>query len=75
MNYIVKRKGKNDLFEIAELEKTLDITPITRSILLGCPETSIDIEKSFSRLTKLLRKDRRFNMDNVEDYMICTVNK
>ena len=48
---------------------------ITLSFLLDAPATSIDVERSFSLLGKLLNKDRPFDMDNVKDYLGCFYNK
>ena len=74
-DYVEKRKFKNPLFTIGNLDIGSHRNPSMRSMLLNCPGTSIDIKGSFGRLNKLLRKDRFFSNENIENFFICMVNK
>ena len=72
--YISKRLKKNDITKIVMYED-IKIDPIYRHLLLKAQCTSIDVERSFSLLGKMLRKDRRFKNEKVKAYMICYFNK
>ena len=73
-SYIAKRFAKNDIKTI--WEKPLEnMSPDTYGLLLQAPCSSATVERSFSRLKKLLAKDRNFNVENVKNYFICLMNE
>ena len=74
--YFLERVEKNGswiLFgnENGELRQ---VSPLICSLLLGAQGTSIEVERSFSMLGKLLRKDRNFKLDNIKSYIINYYN-
>ena len=72
-NYISSRLLKGDILDIHSTNYE-DLSPIEHSILRNAQPTSIDVERSFSKLKKLLEKDRPFLAENVCDYIICYCN-
>ena len=63
--YIKKRMLKNcDVENFVNLKQE-DISPALYSELQCCQPTTAAVERSFSMLGKLLRKDRPFSLENV----------
>ena len=73
-NYIRKRLSNFDLETIINCTN-LTIDPTSYALLQKAQPTSAAIERSFSMLSKLLRKDRNFDVKNVEKYMMLYYNK
>ena len=65
--YLQKRFEKNEIISIIEMDNE-DISPEVYAFLLQCPSTSVEVERSFSMLKKLLAKDRTFRDDNIKYY-------
>lgn len=72
-DYFRTRMDDNDFYFIRQM-KNMNISPFIYSQIIKCPGTSIDIERSFSRLKKLLQCDRNFKEGNVGKYMILLYN-
>ena len=72
--YIETRLEKNQISAIIEMTGE-GISPEIYSYLYECPSTSVEVERSFSMLKKLLSKDRNFNVENIKVYMTCYFNK
>ncbi len=73
--YLKKRMLKNkDVEAIISLQKE-GISPALYAELQCCQPTSASVERSFSMLGKLLRKDRPFSEVNVEKYLCVYYNK
>ena len=53
----------------------LTIDPTSYALLQKAQPTSAAVERSFSMLSKLLRKDRNFDVKNVKKYMMLYYNK
>ena len=71
----IRQNTKNRLARSYDLQSNLEdinpvLTPSEVSKLRSSIGTSADIERSFSKLNKLLRKDRDFCPENIE-YYIC----
>ena len=62
-NYIEKRLSNSDLETIINCNN-LAIDPTSYALLQKTQPTSAAVEKSFSMLSKLLRKDRNFDVKN-----------
>ena len=74
-SYIRKRMEKNsDISNIVKLQKD-GVSPATYAQIQNCQPTSASVERSFSMLRKLLRKDRPFLPENVEKYLSFYYNK
>ena len=73
-NYIKKRLSNSDLETIINCTD-LTIDPTSYTLLQKAQSTSAAIERSFSMLSKLLRKDRNFDVKNVKKYMMLYYNK
>ena len=73
-NYIKKRLYNSDLETIINCTN-LTIDPTSYALLQKAQPTSAAVERSFSMLSKLLRKDRNFDLKNVEKYMMLYYNK
>ena len=73
--YMLMGVNKNDIINITNLDHKLNIEPNIRNALMHAQSTTIDVERSFSMLGKLLRKDRGFKKENVDKYMILYYNK
>ena len=73
-NYIKKRLFNSDLETIINCSNlTIDLTRY--ALLQKAQPTSAAVERSFSMLSKLLRKDRNFDAKNVKKFMILYYNK
>ena len=73
-NYIKKRLSNSD-FETIINCTNLTIDPTSYALLQKARPTSAAVERSFSMLSKLLRKDRNFDVENVKKYMMLYYNK
>ena len=69
-----KRLSNSDLETILNCTK-LTINPTSYALLQKAQPTSAAVEKSFSILSKLLRKGRNFVVKNVKKYMMLYYNK
>ena len=67
-NYIKKRLSNSDL------ETIINCTNLTID-QQKAQSTSAAVDRSFSMLSKLLRKDRNFDVKNVKKYMMLYYNK
>ena len=75
-NYIKKRLSNSDLHVETIINCTnLTIGPTSYALLQKAQSTSAAVERSFSMLSKLLRKDRNFDVKNVKKYMMLYYNK
>ena len=73
--YIKKRMLKNsDMEDIVNLNRD-DVPPCLYAEIQCCQPTSAAVERSFSMLSKLLRKDRPFLPENVQKYLCLYYNK
>ena len=54
--------------------KNQNISSYVNVLLRKCPPTSVDIERFFSQLGKLLQKDPNFNTENIEKYICVLYN-
>ena len=68
-NYIKKRLSNSDLKTIINCTN-LTIDPTSYALLQKAQPNSAAVERSFSMLSKLLRKDRNFDVKNVKKYMM-----
>ena len=73
-DYINKRLTNSDLETIINCTN-LTIDPTSYALLQKAQPTSATVERSFSMLDKLLRKDRNFDVKNVKKYMMLYYNK
>ena len=73
-NYIKKRLSNTDLETIINCTN-LTIDPTSYALLQKAQRTSAAVERSFSMLSKLLRKDRNFDVENVKKCMMLYYNK
>ena len=73
-DYINKRLSNSDLETIINCTN-LTIDPISYALLQKVQPTSAAVERSFSMLNKLLRKDRNFDVKNVKKYIMLYYNK
>ena len=73
-NYIKKRLSNSDLKTIIN-STNLTIDPTSYALVQKDQPTSAAVERSFSMLSKLLRKDRKFEFKNVKKYMMLYYNK
>ena len=65
-NYIKKRLSNSDLETIISCTN-LTIDPTSYALLQKAQPTSAAVERSFSMLSKLLRKDRNYDVKNVKN--------
>ena len=73
--YIKKRMLENsDMADIVNLNRD-DVPPCLYAEIQCCHPTSAAVERSFSMLGKLLRKDRPFLPENVQKYLCLYYNK
>ena len=72
-DYINKRLSNSDLEKIINCTN-LTIDPTSYALLQKAQPTSA-VERSFSKLNRLLRKDRNFDVTNVKKYMMLYFNK
>ena len=73
-NYIKKRLSNSDL-ETTINCTNLAIDPTSYAPLQKAQPTSAAVERSSSMISKLLRKDRNFDVKNVKKYMMLYYNK
>ena len=73
-NCINKRLSNSDLETIIN-RTNLTIDPTSYALLQKAQPTSAAVERSFSMLNKLLRKDRNFDVKNAKKYMMLHYNK
>ena len=71
---INKRLSNSDLETIINCTN-LTIDPTSYALLQKAQPTSVAVERSFSMLSKLLRKDKNFDVKNVKKYMMLYYNK
>ena len=75
-NYFKKRLHvSNSNLETIISCTNLTIDPKSYALLQKAQPTSAAVERSFSMLSKLLRKDRNFDVENVKKYMMLYHNK
>ena len=65
-NYLKKRQFNSDLETITNCTN-LTIGPTSYAVLQKALTTSVAVERSFSMLSKLLRKGRNFDVKNVKN--------
>ena len=70
---IKKRLPNSDLETINCANLTID--PTSYALLQKARPTSAAVERSFSMLSKLLKKDRNFDVKNVKKYMMLCYKK
>ena len=68
-NYIKKRLSNSDLETIINCTN-FTIDPTSYALLQKAQPTFAAVERSFSMLSKLLRKDRNFDVKNVKKYIM-----
>ena len=73
-DYINKRLSNSDLETIINCTN-LTIDPTSYALLQKAQPISAAVERSFSMLNKLLRKDRNLDVKNVKKYMMLYYNK
>ena len=73
-DYINKRLSNSDLETIIYCTD-LTIDPTSYALLQKAQPTSAAVERSFSMLNKLLRKDRKFHVKNAKKYLMLYYNK
>ena len=73
-DYINNRLPNSDLETIINCTN-LTIDPTSYALLQKAQPTSATVERWFSMLNKLLRKDRNFDVKNVKKYMMLYYNK
>ena len=73
-DYINKRLSNSDLETIINCIN-LTIDPTSYALLHKAQPTSAAVERSFSMLNKLLRKDKNFDVKNLKKYMMLYYNK
>ena len=73
-DYINKRLSNSDLETIINCTN-LTIDSTSYALLQKAQPTSAAVERSFSMLNKLLRKDRNFDVKYVKKYMMLYYNK
>ena len=73
-DYISKRLSNSDLETIINCTN-LTVDPTSYALLQKAQPTSAVVERSFSMLHKLLRKDINFDVKNVKKYMMLYYNK
>ena len=71
--YIQKRMQNNDISKIMHIERP-NILPAVYSLFQLSQTTSVSVDRSFSMLRKLLARDRKFKVKNVNRYMILHFN-
>ena len=73
-NYIKNQLSNSDLETIINCTN-LTIDPTSYALLQKAQPTSDAVERSFSKLSRLLRKDKNVDVKNVKKYMILYYNK
>ena len=51
-----------------------EVSPAVYQMLQNSQATSVSVERNFSKLKKLLAKDKNFKIENVRHYMILHIN-
>ena len=74
-SYHKKRMQQNSDLDNIIGAKQGNVSPAVYAELQCCQPTSTAVERSFSMLGKLMRKDRPFLQDNVEKYLSLYYNK
>ena len=69
-NYLENKINQTDILNINKMPNIY-----IRNLLLKCPSTTIQIERSFSILGKILEKERNFAYGNAKKYMVLYYNK
>ncbi|KAF7692928.1 hypothetical protein CDIK_2382, partial [Cucumispora dikerogammari] len=72
-DYIKSRLEKTDFFAIGKMLNP-NISPEDYLYLSNCPLTSISVERSFSMLRRMLRRERHFKVENIEAYFVSYYN-
>ena len=72
--YIKKRLFNSDLETVIN-STNLRIDPTSYALFQKAQPTSDAVERSLSMISKLLRKDRNFDIKNVKKYMMLYYNK
>ena len=72
--YIKKRLSSSDLEAIINCTN-LTIAPTANALLQKAQPISAAVERSFSTLSKLPRKDKNFDNKNVKKYVLLYYNK
>ena len=70
--YLLKRLDAHGINDVFKKKNTLGF--VLYNNLLVAQSTSIDVERSFSILGKILRDNRHFNDNNICDYIIAYYN-
>ena len=73
-DYFYKRLAKNDISSVVIEDGDTLLSPYLKALVQQGQCTTIDVERSFSMLSKLLRDDRNFNEENIKYYMISYYN-
>ena len=73
-DYINQRLSSSDLETIINCTN-LTIDPTSYALLQKAQPTSAAVERSFSTLNKLLRKNKNFDVKNVKKHMVLYYNK
>ena len=73
LNYMKQRLDKNDLRSIMAMSRD-GVSPATYARLQHCQPTSCAVERSFSIIRHILRKERNFSACNIEQYAILNFN-
>ena len=71
--YIDRRITNSDLPEILECKRE-NISPSEYFEIQNAQATSASVERTFSMLKSILRKNRNFNPENVANYAIVNYN-
>ena len=73
-DYIKKRLSNSDIETIINCTN-LTIDPTSYTLLQKAQPTFAAVERSFSMLSKLLRKDKNFDVKNIKKYIMLYYNK
>ena len=73
-NYIKKRLSNSDVETMINCTN-LTNDPTSYALLQKAQPISAAVERSFSMLSKLLRKNRNFDVENVKKYLMLYYNK
>ena len=72
-DYIFKRLNVGDILKITA-SLLNNFSPVEFNLLLNAQPTSIDVERSFSKLNKIASPDRQFNDESWRCHTICYCN-
>ena len=70
LHFTLKKRLFNSNLKTRIHHTNLTIDPTSYALLQKAQSTSAAVERSFSMLSKLLRKDRNFEVKNLKKYMI-----